>query len=273
MVALLVVLVVVIDRPAAVAATPDPLIVEDTGWTLSSLQKEVMMTDSAAPSPTSKLGVSYEGWYLQMDEWAAQNLIQPQRIASEPGPDGSGMTVVRAGAPVSSDGNMISPLPKDAVAPGTVLSETSWKVDEYSAAFPMSPPDNAEAMQEYLEDYLRRQGAEVHDPVAAGDCLVAAVTLLQTWTLDAAAQRALIDVLLNAPGVGVIGGATDRAGRAGVILDVAPGVLGNPAFREHLIIDPTAWHVLAVESIAVDSIPEYNVPAGAVTSYTIWSWQ
>lgn len=271
MVAFLVVIVVIVDRPAAVAATPHPLAVEHTVWTLSSLRKEVAMTDSEAPSPTSKLGTSYQGWYLQMDEESERSLIQPQRVVSEPGPDGSGVTVVLAGEPVSRDGKLISPLPKDAVSPGTLQSETSWTVEEYSATFPTSPPGTAEEMRTYLEDYLRRQGAEVQSPVAAGDYLLAAVTLLQTWTLDTAAQRALVDVLLNAPGIGVLGGTTDRVGRAGVVLDIEPGTLGNPAFREHLVIDPTTWHVLAAESITVDPIPEYNVPAGAVTSYTLWN--
>lgn len=272
LIVLLVVLVVAIDRPVAVAATPDPLAVHGTSWTLPALQKEVGMAGTDGTPGTTKLGARYEGWYLQVDEGAEHGLIQPQRVVSEVDADGSGSGTTRvvASDPVAPDGRVIVPVPPGGSPSGTVLSETVWTADEYAVAFPTLPPDTADAMREYLLDHLRRQGAELPEPVAGGDYLVAAVTLLQTWTLDEKAQRALLEVLLDAPGLRVAGGATDRAGRPGVVLDVAPGALGNPAFRQRLVIDPTHWRVLAVESAVVDGIPEHQVPAGAVTSYTLW---
>ena len=220
----------------------------------------------------TRLGASYEGWYLQADEGAERGLIQPQLVVSELDADGSetGTTRVVAGDPVAPDGQLILPVPSGASPSGTVLSETAWTAAEYATAFPTPPPDTADAMRAYLLDHLRWQGAEPTEPVAAGDYLVAAVTLLQTWTLGERAQRALLEVLLYAPGLRVAGGTTDRAGRPGVVLDVAPGTLGNPGFRERLVIDPSRWQVLAVESAVVDGIPEHQVPAGAVTSYTLW---
>lgn len=272
-VALLVVLFVAIDRPAAVATTPDPLTLKSTDWTLSSLRRDVAMDEQSKPSPSSRLGATYEGWYLQMEEESSSSLIQPQRIISKPGADGTGTTVVLAGNPIDSHGQIIDPAPAEAVPPGTLLSEMPWTSDEYAVAFPAVPPATGEAMRRYLIDHLRLQGAEIQDPVAGGDYFVAAVSLMQTWTLDGQTQRALIEVLLDAPGLSVAGSTTDRGGREGVVLDVATGTLGNPDFREQIIIDPVEWRVLAVESAVVDGIPEYNVPAGAVTSYTLWREQ
>lgn len=271
-VVLLVVLIVAIDRPAAVAATPDPLAVHATSWTLPALRKEVGMAETDGAPGTTRLGASYEGWYFQADEGAERGLIQPQVVVSKLDEDGSGTgtTRVTAGEPVAPDGRAIVPVPAGASSPTTVLSEMTWNAVDYAAAFPTPPPGTADAMRVYLLDHLRRQGAELPELVAAGDYLVAAVTLLQTWTLDAQAQRALVEVLLDAPGLRVAGGATDRAGRQGVVLDVTPGALGNPGFRERLVIDPSRWRVLAVESAVVDGIPEHRVPPGAVTSYTFW---
>lgn len=84
----------------------------------------------------------------------------------------------------------ISPLPKDAPAPGTLLEEMPAEPGSLLSAFPAEPPEDAESMRAYLKAYLAQSGSEEPNDYRAGDYAFALVTLMQTWTLSDAAQRA-----------------------------------------------------------------------------------
>ncbi len=266
---LVAVIALVVLRPqAALAATPVPLPLAPTTATVDSLREDLV--DSAPTAPTgSTRGAEWDGWYLQLD---ADNpeaaFIQPQHNTISWAPDMSGSSTVIAGAPMQPDGQTIEPLPSGATEPGTGLSQETWAPGELTVPFVATPPDDVAAMRTYLETYLDTGGTP-STVWTDGDYLQALAMLAQTWTLSGGATQAAIGVILSAPGVNVAGTTTDRSGRIGLVLNIDPTAM-DPTHRAQLVIDPSTWRLLALEHISVDGIPEFRIPAGAVTDYTLW---
>lgn len=265
------VIVIVAMRPVpAVAATPQPLSISPTAYSVEQLREDVMTATTSPSSARSSRGASWEGWFLQLDaDQPAATYIQPQRIELSWNEDLSGLSRVVAGSPTMPDGTVIDPLPAGAAATGATLYTERWDSGEMSVPFEDAPPDRAAEMRSYLDAFLQEFGLGNASPPSAGEYLFAVTTLMQFWTLSDAAQRAAIDVLLNAAGVEVAGTTTDRAGRTGTALAVAPTGL-DPGYRSILVIDTDRWRLLAVERITVEGLPDFNISPGSVTDYTIW---
>lgn len=265
------VIALVILRPVpAVAITPDRLPLEPTSWTVETLLEESMTGVPAPEVAESRRGAEWEGWFVQLDlDSPTATFIQPQRTQIEWNDDLSGTSRVIAGVPMSADGSPIEPVPASAEATGTILYEDSWAPGELVTPFPTAPPDDVDGMRAYLQAFLREQGGTDADAPSAGDYVLAVTSLMQVWTLSEAAQRAAITVVLDAAGVTVAGETTDRAGRSGVVLNTEPTDL-QPDYRTRLIIDPASWRILAAETNTIDGLPDFGIPAGAVTDYTIW---
>lgn len=271
-IAIVVVLVVlVVLRPApALAVTPSPLALQPTSWTLESLREDMMKPAPNTGVSTSQRGAEWEGWFLQLDtDTPTTTFIQPQHTQIEWDEDLSGTSRVVAEAPTTADGTPIEPVPSSAAAIGTTLSEEDWGPGELAVPFPTAPPDDVDGMRAYLQAFLQDQGVTDTAYPSAGEYVLAVTSLMQVWTLSDAAQRSAIAVILSAPGVTVAGETTDRAGRPGIALDIEPTEL-QPGYSTQLIIDPDTRRILATESITIDGLPEFDVPSGSVTDYTIW---
>lgn len=265
------VVVMVAMRPVpAVAATPQPLPISPTGSSVEQLREEVMTTTASPSSARSSRGASWEGWFLQLDaDQPVATYIQPQRTELSWNENLSGLSRVVVGAPTTPDGTVIDPLPAGAVAPGTMLYEETWDPGEMSIPFTGAPPDRPAEMRAYLDAFLQEIGLRDASPPSAGEYLFAVTTLMQFWSLSDAAQRATIEVILNAVGVEVAGVTTDRAGRTGTVLAVAPTDL-DPGYRTLLVIDTDYWRLLAVERITIEGLPNFDISPGSVTDYTLW---
>lgn len=265
------VIVMVAVRPApAVAATPPPLSINPTTSSVEQLREEANTTSTSPSSPRSSRGASWDGWFLQLDaDQPASTYIQPQRTALSWNEDLSGWSHVVAGTPRMTDGTVTDPLPTGADVPGATLYEETWGPGEMVIPFRDAPPDQAADMKGYLDAFLDEQGLRNTSSPSAGEYLFAVTTLMQFWSLNDAAQRATIEVLLSAAGVEVAGVTTDRAGRAGTALDVEPTDLDS-GYRILLVIDTENWRLLAVERITIEGIPDFGVRPGSVTDYTLW---
>ena len=266
----LVVAAVVVLRPqAAFAATPYPLPLNATSATVQSLyddlKKEVPMTSGS----TSRRGATWDGWYVQLDaDRPAATFIQPQTTTIAWQPDLSATSTITAGAPLRPDGAAIEPLPADAPVPGSAIAKLTFAPGEFITPFLDAPPGNEAGMRAYLDTYLA-EGWPTDTTPTAGDYLDAVSYLMQFWTLDADAQRAALAVILSAPGVNVAGATTDRDGRSGLVLQFEP-TEADPSHTAQLVIDTDSWRLLALEHLSVDGIPEFKIPAGSVTDYTLW---
>ncbi len=273
--ALVMLLVFVIDRPRiANAATPKPLQLVTSAETLQSPLQAVRaaaLEDETTDAPPSALGTEYVGWYLQLDEdEPAPDFVQPQRVLNEPLRGGGVRTRAVAEPPRSSAGTLLSPLPNEAEAPGSVLFELRWRPGEFAAGFPKPPPNASAEMREYLEAYLIAHGHTASAGFAADDYAHAIEAMLRSWTLNDAAHRSAIEVLLDSPGARVEGSAEDRAGRAGIVRELEPGLHTATGFARRIVVDPLGWRILSTETPTTDGIPQHGIAAGAVTTYTLW---
>lgn len=265
-----VVLVMVMHPQSAVAATPRPLQLTGTESTVQTLREGVMSVSTSGSGIASTPGATWEGWFLQLDaDKPTATYIQPQRTQVEWNPDLSGTSRITAGIPMTPEGTSIHPIPATADEPGTMLYEETWEPGELAVPYPNSPPENAAAMREYLDSFLDEQGLTGGDTATASEYLFAVTALLQVWTLSDAAQRAAVQVLLDAPGVEVAGAATDRAGRNGIVLAVDSTAV-DAGYRSQVVIDIERWRILAVERSTIAGIPDFSVPAGSITEYTLW---
>lgn len=265
------VIVMVAIRPApAAAATPQPLSINPTTSSVEQLKEEAMAAQTSPSSSQSSRGASWEGWFLQLDiDQPATTFIQPQRTELSWDDDLSGTSRVIAGTPTTPDGTVTDPLPTGADVPGVTLYEETWEVGEMVVPFLDAPPEEPADMKAYLDTFLGEQGLSTTSAPSAGEYLFAVTTLMQFWSLSDAAQRAAIDVILSAPGVEVAGVTTDRAGRAGTVLDVQPTDLDS-GYRTLLVIDTEHWRLLAVERITIGGLPDFHINPGSVTDYTLW---
>lgn len=275
-VVLTVVAILVFEQRPAGAALPEPLAAHPVAVTVNDLRKEIQMAVSAQHTGRSHPGYRLEGWYHQFEQGVpVKTFIQPQRVETVANPDGSGVTRIYAGTPLSSEQREITQLPVDALIPGTLISETVWEPGSLLGDFPEAPPEQTYGMRAYLREYLAGSEAPVADEYppdeyTSGDYAFAVSSLMQTWTLSDAAQRAAIDVIIGADGVEIAGSALDRAGREGLLLDLAPGVTHAAGTRDQLVIDTGSWRILAAETLTIDGIPEQGIAPGSVTAYTLW---
>lgn len=258
----------VVKPQAAFAVMPAPLLISPTDETLDMLREAVMSTPPHDSDVHSDRGAQWEGWYFQFDDDTSRSYIQPERTQVTWRPDLSGSSRVTAGAPVDSFGAVIQPIPDGAAEPGTTLYEEIWGAGELLLPFIEIPPEDPNAMRAYLDSFLGDIAADPAHP-RAEDYVMAITSLKQVWTLSPAADRAAIAVVLESAGVSVAGETIDRAGRAGILLDLEPADPSSD-LRTQLIIDNHAWRILAVEATTSSGIPDYRIPPGSVTEYTIW---
>lgn len=265
------VIVMVALRPSsALAVTPQPLSISPATSSVEQLREEAMTAAASPSSSRSSRGAFWEGWFLQLDaERPVAAYIQPQRTELTWNEDLSGTSLVIAGTPTTPDGAVADPLPAGAAVPGTTLYEETWEANEMVIPFLDAPPDQPADMKTYLDTFLYEQGVSTTSPPSAGEYLFAVTTLMQFWSLSDAAQRATVEVILNAAGVDVVGVTTDRAGRPGTVLEVEPTALDS-GYRTLIVIDTEHWRLLAVERITIEGIPDFDVRPGSVTDYTIW---
>ncbi|HWK20938.1 MAG TPA: hypothetical protein VNR37_09265 [Microbacteriaceae bacterium] len=264
-------LVLVSVRPqVAMAVTPNLLELRPTVTTIDTLREDLVKSPlNPRPTATSR-GAQWEGWFIQLDaDRPVATFIQPQRVQIAWGEDFSGSSRIVAGTPMAADGSVIEPVPAGAAVPGTTLYEETWGPGEYPVPFPEAPPEDAAGMRGYLDAFLASLGVTETGPRSAGEYLYALSSLMQFWTLGDAAQRAAIEVIVSAPGIQVAGETIDRAGRAGVVLDIAPTEL-EPGYRTQLVIDIQSWRLLAVERISIAGDPDFHIAPDSVTDYTLW---
>lgn len=269
---LLITSMVAVFQPAhkALAVAPNPLPTRPATQTIDDLRAEVSMSDTPTEG-SSKLGSSLEGWYFIFDvDSPASTFIQPQKREVIANPDGSGVSRLFAGTPVDANGIVITPVPSGASEPGSLIEELKWGAGELYGGFTETPPETTEAMKGYLNRYLHLNGFPTDTTYGAADYAQAAVSLLQTWTLSPAAEKALIAVVLSGDGVGVRGSTVDRAGRAGLLIELGRGTHQAEGVSEQLVIDTKSWKILAAETISTDGNPEMQLSPGSVISYTIW---
>lgn len=258
-IATIVVVSVFLPSQQAVALTPPPLqysnaqpldeVVEDA---LDDLDRP------GGPEQESRVESLSWGWSIDMAEESIE--IVPQYATFTWSPEAGSSTRIVAGESLWDDDERPEGIADSPYEPGEVISEVSTPPDEFIAPPAVLALDGADRPQ--LEAALESLGAPAG--ASSGQLLVAIGQLMSFWTLTDDQHATLIDMLVDAGGVVVLGETTDRAGRPVVGLRVADE---TSPYQDTVLISAKTGRIVGMENELTE--PMDFIPAGVV-GYTLW---
>lgn len=259
-VALIAVNVLAPDRRAE-ALTPPPLVYTDPeplDAVIADAQEA--LADGVGPEQAPHVELVTWGWSIDMSEKNIE--VIPQEVTTDWTLDEGGVTTIVAGQPFWGDDERPSGLGESPYAPGDVIDRVVMTPEEFNI-----PPATAalegssrEALTSALAPYVDGDSAPT-----SGELSTAIASLLGLWTLTDDQHATLLDMLVDAGGVAVLGETTDRLGRDVVGLEVSEPF--NPLYRITLLVSLDTGRIVGVEDELTK--PLDFIPAG-VTGYTLW---
>ncbi|KQP00317.1 hypothetical protein [Leifsonia sp. Leaf264] len=255
------------QAPTAAAATPPLLEMTPTSETLSDvIRNSETVATRGGSAMGSVRGTKYQGWFLDatVDDQATTAFISPQVTELRWDADRSGRLTVTAGRAYTVADPSKTEVPNAADAPeeGTVLRDEEYAAGSLPVLFPGDLPTDAASLNAVIRSVAPA------DPDGY-DYLDTAKALLNEWTLSGAQQSTIIGTLGQYEGVEVAGRVVDRMGRPGVALRVPS--THNPNFESLVVINDATGQIGAIETIYLGGLPDLDIPAPAVTSYTLWN--
>ncbi|SDC23608.1 hypothetical protein SAMN05216410_1445 [Sanguibacter gelidistatuariae] len=264
--------------PPALAGTPatltyaraDALDVA-TGSAPSAGQALTELAEAArsAPAP-DRAGdvqrVATYAWLLEQNGDTGQTAVIPTRSVWWLAPDGAiRSTQLRTDA-IDPEG-MISPSAESSQA-GPVSSD-DFPPGSLDPALPTNLPRDRVALTAELTALAGGPSCEV-DTTTQATCLFTAVQqLFSQYVVPGDLAAAMWSALAAQPGVVDLGSTTDRFGRPGAAVAVAPAP-GAPSTVTVLVISPTDGQLLAAETITIDD-SERGITSASVTGFTTWN--
>lgn len=251
--------------PRAAALTPPPLKLSSSSKTVGEVASMAhRLLAGSSGEHAAERRVSSVGWYLQMDHPASGEtiaVIAPHVIELTWNEDGSGNELTMAGIPYLADGTRLTDQTR-APEPGSLLFDIEYPVGGFEAPVEQLPGTSAEDVKNLLAAYW--------NPVAtsgtASDIITAVGNAFGSWTLTDQQHAHILDMLSHAPGAFVAGTAVDRADREVTV--IAADSTHNPDYRLLLLISNETGRIVGTESVRLT--PSGDLPAGSVTSYTLW---
>ncbi|QKJ19923.1 hypothetical protein [Microbacterium hominis] len=251
--------------PSAIALTPPPLKVSSTSQTVGEVASMAQrLLAGRAGQPAAERRVSSVGWYLQMDHPASGEtiaVIVPQVIELAWNEDGSGREVTTAGIPYLADGTRLEDSTRGP-EPGRVLHDITYAAGGFGTPVQQVPGESATEVKDFLAAYW--------NPVAtsgtASDIITAIGNAFSSWTLTNQQHAHILDMLSRAPGAYIAGTALDRADREVTV--IAADSTHNPDYQLLLLVSNETGRIVGTESVRLT--PSGELPAGSVTSYTLW---
>lgn len=245
----------------AVALTPPPLIYTDAEPLDAVLaDAHAALADGDGPVQAPHVELVTWGWSIDMSEKNIE--VIPQDVTIDWTLDEGGVTTIVAGEPYWEDGERPAGLGESPYEPGELIDRVTMTPEQFNippatAALDGSSPDELKAaLAPYLSD----------DPApTSGELGAAIVSLMSQWTLTDAQHATLLDMLVDAGGVTVLGRTTDRLGRDVVGLEVAEPL--NPLYRLTVLVSRETGRIVGTEDELTE--PLDFIPAG-VTGYTLW---
>ncbi|WP_454129378.1 CU044_5270 family protein [Microbacterium aurum] len=249
-----------VPQPAAAVAPPALEIIptEEDALVVLARLSSVARATKGAPSSSR---IESETWSADVtvaqSKWATH--VQPREVTRTRAADLSGAIVVRAGEVRWG----VPPAGSDIAEPGAELEHYEYPAGEFPLLFPQAPPTTADALQRYLDTAL---GADAL--MTTGDYFAAVQDLRTEWVLSGPQTAAILDILASRHDVTVLGGVSDRLGRAGIAIATETRMGG--AFRDLLIFDADTGALLAGEESYIGAIDGVQIEPETVLSYTAW---
>ncbi|OZD46417.1 hypothetical protein CH252_21665 [Rhodococcus sp. 06-1477-1B] len=249
------------SSPAS-ALTPQPLaftaIPDDASQVIAQAQQR--LTDGSGPSEPQRRSLSL-GWYFSgSPDEAEATVFRREWVDVQWNENLSGSVVTTAAEATNAAGDTV---PTGDPTPGTVVGDLTFVQNQFSPLSPTVPEPTVDAMRALV---LTSTGAG--DQLTAGDAMLGARALLGEWTLTGPQQAALLEVVAQAPGVRVVGAASDRLGRPVVGLAAVPS--GPSSSETTLLLSVETGRIVGFESALLTDSETLKLPAGSITDYTLW---
>ena len=261
-VALVVGAVVWWPAPTATALTPAPLqysaVEDDVPALLGAAQDRLAQNPGRDDAVRRSLTL---GWFFDASVGDPDaTVFRREWVDVSWNADLSGSVVTTAAESTDAAGDTV---PADDPVPGTVVGEMSYVRGQFHPLSSEPPRATVEAMRQLVATAVGPQ-----TPLTSGDAIIGAQTLLGEWTFSDAQESALLDVVREASDVRVLGRTTDRVGRAAIGLGGIP--TGTPNTDATLLVSLESGRILGVETSLRAADDALGLPAGSVTSYTLW---
>lgn len=248
--------------PSASALTPTPLVYTsapaDPAEAVAAARAQLARDDEGVMAERRSLSL---GWYFSASpDGAEATVFRREWVDLRWNEDFSGSIVTTAAEATDADGDTV---PAGEPAPGTVVAESRYVQNQFRPLSPVPPAATAEAMRELLRTSVGAEGV-----LTAGDAINGARTLLGEWTLDDAQQSALLQAVVEAPGLRALGTTRDRIGREVIGLGGIPSSPSNADVT--LLISADTGRIVGFESALVEANTDLDLPPGSLTEYALW---
>ena len=248
--------------PTATALTPEPLeyaaVDDDVPDLLTAAQDRLAHNPGRDDAVRRSLTL---GWFFSATVGEPDaTVFRREWVDVSWNTDLSGSVVTTVAESTDAAGDTV---PADDPAPGTVVGDASFIRGQFHPLSVDPPSATIDAMRELVATAVGPQ-----TPLPSGDAIIGVQTLLGEWTFSDAQESALLDVVREAADVRVLGRTTDRVGRAAIGLGGIP--TGTPNTDATLLVSLDSGRILGVETSLRADDDTLRLPAGSVTSYTLW---
>ena len=231
---------------------------------LTALATAALSAPAAEPAGDIQRVATYAWLQVQDGDSGAISTVPTQSLWWVSSDGAIQFTQVRTGA-ITPDGQID---PTAEAVPGTPSSTDSFPAGSLIPATLADLPRDTAALTTELSTLAGGESCAA-DQVTQAACLVTAVQqLFSQYVVPGDLAAAMWSALAEQPAVADLGSTTDRFGRPGQAVAVAPAP-GAPDAVTVLIISPTDGQLLGVETIAV-SDPEGALSL-SVTGFTAWN--
>ena len=243
----------------AVALTPPPL-QYDNPQPLSTVVQEANERLESTVSVVQERRVSSLVWGWSIDLAKERVESVPQRITFEWAPETGSRSTIIAGEPYWPDGVRPEGIEESPYEPGETITQLVTALQDVK--IPVDVMNLNDGSRESMDRALTSLGATASS--SSGEVLVVIGRLLSYWTLTNEQHSILIDRLVEAGGVTVLGESTDRLGRDVIGLRVTDP---TTQYQDTVLISRDTGRIVGMEN-ELTAAQDF-VPAGVI-GYTLW---
>lgn len=258
-VAIVIVATNVLAPKQAVALTPPPLEYTNPQPLSEAVHEAKTRLESSAPVKQERRVSSLVwGWSIDMAKERVESV--PQVITFEWAPETGSRSTIVAGEPYWPEGVRPEGINKSPYEPGDIITELVTAPEDLS--IPAEVVNLNDGSRESVDKALTSLGATSSS--SSGEILVVIGRLLSYWTLTNEQHAALIDRLVEAGGVTVMGESMDRLGRDVVGLRVTDPTTD---YQDTVLLSRDTGRIVGMENEM--TVAQDFIPAGVV-GYTLW---
>lgn len=264
-VAVFMVVAIRFDGGSAYALTPPPLEYESANEEVGDVIRNAFTSLERQPGPERSRRASHHlGWFAQIDMDSTSRApvaIRPEITDLTWYEDLSATQTITAAEPYWADPSSDGSLLDVAAVPGTVISETTYGPGEFTVPSAMIPGESSQDMAALLMSL----GLSSVD-AGAGDIMESIDSAMGLWTLTNRQHSALLQLLLDAGDLTVLGTASDRIGRPVIGLRAEPKSF--PGTARVILLSAETGRIVGIETVRTTDEPPLK--AGDVVAYKLW---